>query len=325
MSAPTETQQDGSSPLISSMSLIASSFDSCVNFSELREMDELEVLALEKEVHNTSLTAEEFRLVGEKPLYDEETENEGCEQIVGALTMEERAHLSDAHMPLRYFRAEKGDIASATKKLKATIAWRRDFEVEKIRRCFEDDGDMHMRKIIAQENETGKIYTRGYDREGRAVLYLHPGLENSNDEINNMRHLVYNLERVIAATAAMSGKEKFNIVISYKGFKLRNAPPISVVRHTVDILQNHYPERMYRAYVCDPPVVFRTFWSLVKPFIDPVTKEKLQFCHGKVGKATLEERFDLETTEKCAAGTRDLRPFNSTEYLYSRMGKTFDE
>jgi len=232
---------------------------------------------------------------------------------------------NNSHILLNRIAPLQGNVPHAISKIKASLAWRRDFEVEKIKNCFTPTGDITMRKIIAQENETGKIYARGYDKDGRAILYLHPGLENSNNEMNNMRHLVYSLERAIAATAKKSGREKFNIVISYKGFKLKNAPAISVVRHTVDILQNHYPERMYRAYVCDPPLVFRTFWSIVKPFIDPVTRDKLQFCHGKAGRHVLMDRFDLETTERCACGTRELRAFNSTEYLNAPLWKTFDE
>jgi len=49
-----------------------------------------------------------------------------------------------------------------------------------------------------KENETGKIYVRGYDKNGRAVMILRPGKENSKlgfDELNQMRHLVYFVER----------------------------------------------------------------------------------------------------------------------------------
>jgi len=196
--------------------------------------------------------------------------------------------------------------------------------VDKIRTCFQDGGDLEMRKVIIEENKTGKVYVRGYDRNGRAVIYLRPGLENTENVLNNMRHLVYHLERAIACTEK-NGKEKYCVMMDYVGFKLRNAPSIKATRETLNILQNHYPERMFRAYICNPPAVFRMFWNLIKNFIDPVTKAKIVFCVGLSGQKHVEEDFDTTTTEKCAFGKSDLREFSSHEYLFNPLNTTFDE
>ncbi|KAL7540408.1 hypothetical protein ACHAXR_012048 [Thalassiosira sp. AJA248-18] len=266
--------------------------------------------------------------------YDEQ---HGIESIMNALTPHERTLLADDNMPLRHYRAEKGNTEAAIRKIKSTLKWREDFRVKDIKRCFDKNHDGvvspekqkeldHLAKVIAQENETGKIYCRGYDREGRSILYLTPGKENSNDEWNNMRHLVYHLERAIACTRRKSGREKVCIVIGYQGFKLTNAPPMSTVKHTLTILQGHYPERMYRAYICDPPLVFRSFWSIIRHFVDPATLEKIAFCTGKEGKSILERDFDTLTTEKQAGGTIKLREFSSEEFLFDTpFHCSFDE
>jgi hypothetical protein len=47
------------------------------------------------------------------------------------------------------------------------------------------------------------------------------------------------------------------------------------------MLMNHYPERLHRVYLVDAPVLFRAFWALISPFVDPVTKEKFQFVTGE--------------------------------------------
>ena len=137
-------------------------------------------------------------------VYDEDG---GVTSILRALTSRERSSIPDANMPLRHYRAEKGDIREAVRKMRNTLRWREEFGVDDIKRCFDDDGgttssssstspDERRRSAesrggladaIAFENETGKVYCRGYDRQGRAVLYLTPGKENSNDELNNMR------------------------------------------------------------------------------------------------------------------------------------------
>ena len=187
-------------------------------------------------------------------IYDEAS---GVKSILAALTPHELKYLADNNMPLRHYRAEKGNLNEAIRKIKLTLKWREEFDVEGIKRCFdktyiaglplERQKELNnLADIIAHENETGKIYCRGFDKQGRAILYLTPGRENSTHEWNNMRHLVYHLERAIACTRRKSGREKVCIVIGYEGFKLANAPPMSTTKHTLQILQGHYPERMYR-------------------------------------------------------------------------------
>ena len=153
-------------------------------------------------------------------VYDEVA---GVASILAALSPGERSRLADDHMPRRHYRAEKGHLAEAVRKLKATLRWREEFGVEDITRCFEaeethDDAggasSLEVQKkrralaeVIARENETGKIYCRGYDKQGRAILYLTPGKENSTDEYNNMRHLGKSRPSafVIAGAAASPG------------------------------------------------------------------------------------------------------------------------
>ncbi len=128
---------------------------------------------------------------------------------------------------------------------------------------------------------------------------IRPARQNTKHPRNNMRHLVYNLEHAVACTDHRSNHkyEKIHIIIDYHGFKLGDAPPMRVSKHTVDLHQNHYPKRMYRAYICDPPLMFRYFWSMIRPFLDPKTKAKVVFCYGEEGRKILAKAFDLDTGE----------------------------
>jgi CRAL/TRIO domain len=214
-----------------------------------------------------------------------------------------------------------------------------------------------MTPILQKENETSKLYVRGYDQEGRALLYMRPAKENTNDAENNMRHLVWNLEKAIACSSK-HGRSKICIVIDYDGFALRHSPPLSTSRYTLDILQKHYPERMHKAYICNPPFVFRydhvqegrifhptllvfhsssrflssspyrTFWTLVKPFIDPVTKSKIVFCSGKKGLAQIVDDVgpaNQAYLEPCAGGTEDQLPVDSPTYLSLPFDQAYGE
>lgn len=193
-----------------------------------------------------------------------------------------------------------------------------------------------MRQVLLVENSPGKIYARGYDSRGRALMYMTPARENTNNELNNMRNLVWNLEKAIQCTARKSSElmmegemplEKVNLLIDYEGFRLQNAPPMSTTRYTLDILQKHYPERMHHAYLLHPPLVFRAFWALIRHFVDPVTKEKIVFCSGRDGKANLTDNVtDKHKLEVRSYGSDPaIRDFDSSEYMHLPFNVGFDE
>lgn len=260
--------------------------------------------------------------VKERIVYNENDaeEQRKCEEVVAALTADEIQAMPDVLMPRRYLRGEKGDVQSAIKKLRDTLEWRKDFEVDNI-----VAGDFD--ELMRVENATGKMYTRGYDKEGSAVMYMKPGLENTKSEIDQMRHLVYVVERAIAATNHHSkGKqEKICILIDFEKFSAWNSPPMSTTRHTLNILQNHYPERMKRAFLCNPPAYFKVFWSLASPFIDPVTKEKVVFCTGSAGMERVKDLLeDMGNVEPCAGGIAS-REFESAAFIKLNFHETFDE
>jgi hypothetical protein len=93
----------------------------------------------------------------------------GIQTILESLTPHEHSLLSDEYMPLRHYRAEKGNINEAIRKLKCTIQWRTTFGVEDIKHCFDtttatnttnekqEYDRKHLAQLITRESETGKI------------------------------------------------------------------------------------------------------------------------------------------------------------------------
>ena len=79
---------------------------------------------------------------------------------------------------LRYLRARTFDFAKSSAMLNATIKWREEAGL----------GDMHKgwTSIIEKENSTGKMYARGFSKEGHALLYMKPRYENTNDHDGNV-------------------------------------------------------------------------------------------------------------------------------------------
>ena len=133
--------------------------------------------------------------------YHSQKEKDDCEFILqNRLTEEEVRSMPDKFMVVRHYRAEKGDVAKAVSAIHDTLKWRKDFRVHDIVHAFEMKNEMS--KVIHRENETGKVYVRGYDADGRACMYLRPGRENTKfeSEYNNLAHLVFQLEKAVACS-----------------------------------------------------------------------------------------------------------------------------
>ncbi|KAI0370035.1 CRAL/TRIO domain-containing protein [Pilatotrama ljubarskyi] len=164
----------------------------------------------------------------------------------------------------RYMRAAKWNLEDAKKRLKSTMEWRRDFKP-----------DLIPPDEVRTESETGKIILNGFDHEGRPILYMRPGRENTETSPRQLRHLVWYLER--AKDFMPPGQESLVIIVDYKSTTLRTNPSISVARKVLNILQNHYVETLGRALVVNLPMLLNFFYKGIAPFLDPVTRDKMRF------------------------------------------------
>lgn len=171
---------------------------------------------------------------------------------------------------------------------------------------------------IALENATGKMYVRGFDKEGAALIYMRPVNENTKDHAGNIKHLVYSMERAVACMDAKGmGSTKLSLVIDYGGYNSSHAPTMKTSKETLNILQNHYPERLKCAYCLRAPFMFYAFFKMVSPFIDPVTKKKIcMIKNAEIGNAEcqLYKDIDIAVLEESVGGM-DTRSFVSSVYL----------
>ena len=211
---------------------------------------------------------------------------------------------------LRYLCARQWNAVKAQSMLLDTIKWRKDFDLKGLH-----DG---WQSVIAEENATGKGYVRGLSTAGNALLYLRPKHENTFNHDGNLKHLVYNMERAMRVMEADGrGAEKLVLLIDYDGYSLLNAPPMKTSTETLSILQNHYPERLFRAYCIRPPWIFNAFWTMISPFIDPVTYQKIVMVNGnrkEIAQKLSSDGIPLSVLEASLGGL-DQRPFISRVYL----------
>eukprot|EP00667_Euglena_gracilis_P015778 EG_transcript_16452 len=206
----------------------------------------------------------------------------------------------------RYLRARQLNVDKAMAMLENSLKWRQEFGVGKIMTENMDD--------IRYLGQVGCNYVHGKDQLGRPVIYMKPRvqLKDPGTQRQQMRHLVYTLERAIWSME--NDVEKYVLLIDFNGYSMRTAPNISTQRETMSILQDQYPERLGLAVFVDAPFLFHQTFKLLRPFVDPVTAQKLVFTSGKEKEAFFRANFNLKTLEKEYFG-EDAHQYDPEQYF----------
>jgi hypothetical protein len=153
---------------------------------------------------------------------------------------------------LRYLRASKWVVSTAQSRLLQTLLWRRTYGLVSARP--EKQGPKITSEYIKIENETGKQWILGYDNAGRPCQYLNPSRQNTKKSDRQIEHLVFMLERAIDLMPA--GQETLALLINFKETSSGQGASVAQGRQTLNILQNHYPERLGRALLCNVRIGF---------------------------------------------------------------------
>ncbi|KAL7176025.1 hypothetical protein ACSBR2_029575 [Camellia fascicularis] len=235
-------------------------------------------------------------------IFDEKQEkiNE-LRSLLGPLPDKSSIYCSDASIS-RYLRARAWNVKKATKMMKETLKWRLEYKPEEIR--WDE---------VAHEAETGKIYRSNYaDKHGRPVLVMRPGCQNSKSVKAQIRYLVYCMENAIMNLP--QNQEEMIWLIDFHGFNLSNIS-FKSTRETAHVLQEHYPERLGVAILYNPPKFFEPFWTVVKPFLEPKTANKVKFVYSDDPNTMkiMEDLFDKDKLES-AFGGKDNAGFDINKY-----------
>lgn len=191
----------------------------------------------------------------------------------------------------RYLRARNWHTKKASKMLVESMKWRLEYKPEKI--LWED---------VAREAETGKVYRANFfDKLGRPVLIMRPGFQNSSSTEGQIKYLVYCMENAIMNLNP--DREQMVWLIDFQGWTMGSVS-VKVTRETANVLQNHYPERLGLAILYNPPKVFESFWTVVKPFLEPKTYKKVRFAYSNdpQSQKIMEALFDINKLDSSFGG-----------------------
>ncbi|KAJ3700514.1 hypothetical protein LUZ61_004219 [Rhynchospora tenuis] len=226
---------------------------------------------------------------------------------LGPLSGKSALYCSDASIA-RYLIARNWNVKKATKMLKETLKWRAEYKPDEIR--WDE---------VAHEAETGKIYRANYrDKTGRSVLVMRPGRQNTKSTKGQIQYLVYCMENAILNLPP--GQDQMVWLIDFEGFNLSHIS-VKVTKETAHVLQGHYPERLAIAILYNPPKFFESFWTVVRPFLEPKTYRKVKFAYSddQNTKRIMEDLFNMDELESCFGGN------NQTTFEFNEYGARMRE
>ncbi|KAH8954643.1 hypothetical protein BDL97_08G090400 [Sphagnum fallax] len=209
---------------------------------------------------------------------------------LGPLTGRSLQYATDSCLK-RYLRARSWNVKKAEKMIRESLTWRATYKPEEI--CWKD---------IATEAETGKVYRANFlDKQGHPVLVMHPGRQNTSMREGQIKHLVYSMENAVLNLPP--GQEEMVWLVDFKGWTINKAVPLKTVQETAYVLQTHYPERLSVGILYNPPHIFETFYTIVKPFLDPRTARKVKFVYSDDAESmkVLDTLFDKDKVDASLA------------------------
>lgn len=220
---------------------------------------------------------------------------------LGPLPEKLSVYCSDASIA-RNLRARNWNVKKATKMLKDTLKWRKDYKPDEIK--WDE---------VASEAETGKIYRSNYtDKHGRPVLVMRPRCQNTKSTRSQIKYLVYCMENAIMNLP--ENQEQMVWLIDFDGYTMSSIS-IKSTRETAHVLQNYYPERLGIAILYNPPKFFEPFWTIAKPFLEPKTVNKVKFVYSSDPNTMniMKDLFDMDQIESAFGGI-DSTGFDITKY-----------
>ncbi|KAL6864824.1 hypothetical protein ACP4OV_015975 [Aristida adscensionis] len=260
-------------------------------------------------------------------------------ELLGDLASEMPRFLTDGTIR-RFLRARSWSKEQATKALKETVKWRRQYRPDKI--CWDD--------LAGRENEATRAYLPDYrDKNGRTVFVIMTSRKSKTSTKEHIRQLVYNLENM-SMDSEDAQEENIVWMCDFRGWTL-SSTPFWETRESLYIIQNYYPGLIALAVLSNPPKIFESFWKMregkkkkkkkqgqkslfagvdrstmaytvmIKHFLEPKLQEKVKFVYNNNSESQriMADMFDLDKLES-AFGGRNTDNFDIIKYA-ERMRK----
>mmetsp|Transcript_31886 Transcript_31886/g.79955 ORF Transcript_31886/g.79955 Transcript_31886/m.79955 type:complete len:548 (+) Transcript_31886:173-1816(+) len=201
--------------------------------------------------------------------------------------------LHDDRCILRFLRARKFDIKLASDLFNSYAEWERTYQPHDIDPASVDG-------LI----KSRLAYVGGRDKEGHPAIVINVNKFDPKAYPHEtfLRYVVYILEAAIKTM--LPPVEKYTIVSDFTGFKL-SMVDYDLIKMIINTLGDYYPERMGATLLMNYPFSLHAIWAVVKPWIDPVSREKIQFVSKR---SKLMEFFNEDELVEELGGTLGSTP-----------------
>jgi len=161
----------------------------------------------------------------------------------------------------RFLIARNGDVEKSTALLNGHLEWKAaNWPV--------------LKSTCEKEFAVGRCYVRGTDKEGHPLIIFHTRLhhptERDLEELGRM--VVFVFEQAIKLLPPNMNK----VTVLLDRSNAHNGADFEFMKYFANIMQNNYPERLYRTIVYPTGFLFYGIWSIAQVFLDPVTREKVK-------------------------------------------------
>jgi len=92
------------------------------------------------------------------------------------------------------------------------------------------------------------------------------------------------------------------------------------IKRLVNIDQSKYPETLHKMFIVNYPFLFKAVWTIVSPWIDPITKSRIEFCKVK----ELLQYIDADQLPSDLGGTRTYTDENPCFVTPFQSGGEYD-
>nr|XP_054768173.1 SEC14-like protein 2 [Lytechinus pictus] len=236
----------------------------------------------------------------------------------------------DDVMLLKFLKARRFDLKKAEDMFRKDLKWREENKVDTVMEWFK------VPEVFKRYWAGG---VSGLDKGGHAVYVadfgsLDPkGLLHSGKVSDILKTNLYYMEELMKQQKDMS-KEKYGqsvegvtVIIDLEKMSIHQLwkPGIDVLQKVAVIMEQHYPEAIYRMYIVKAPKIFPIAYSLVKPFLREDTRTKIQVL-GSNWKDALLKQIESDQLPVHWGGTKtDLDGNTKCETLIKPGGKVLEE
>lgn len=133
---------------------------------------------------------------------------------------------------------------------------------------------------MRKELMTGKFYVKGLSKNGRPIVYIRIGRENTWDPRGNLMALVYSIERAVSQMG--SNTCEMVAIVDCAGVGMMNAPSTAFIKLAIEVMGKHYPRRNGQVFIVNVSSVFYMVWNLISITLTEVTKKKIQILTSDV-------------------------------------------